>query len=238
MSYNRPVPIKDYILKRHKRLLGNINLRIKDGQIIVSAPFWVSLKVIDDFVNSKESWITSVLQKQNKPEQKKYYHDGETHLIYGSHLPLSVKTNDSLVHTQVKLDSDHIKLTIFAGFDPEIYHKEAEKAFLSFYLQELSYYLTEKVNHYTNLLQVDYSKIEIKKVSSIWGSCSPSNVLSFNRKLIQAPKEIIDYVVIHEVCHLRERNHSSRFWALVSKFDKDYKNHRRWLHQNGVKLDI
>ncbi|PIP85683.1 hypothetical protein COW83_03000, partial [Candidatus Collierbacteria bacterium CG22_combo_CG10-13_8_21_14_all_43_12] len=75
-------------------------------------------------------------------------------------------------------------------------------------------------------------------VSSIWGSCSPSNRLCFNRKLIMAPHEVVDYVVIHEVCHLVHRNHSSRFWGLVAKLDPKYKEHRRWLYRNHSLLSI
>lgn len=226
-----------YVIKRNKRLLGNINLRVKDGQVVVSAPFWVSTKVIDNFVVSKTDWIAKALTKQSKTVFKNYT-EGETHLLYGQDIPLIINKVDSLTRTTVNFENQSLSLKIYQGFQGESYQKEAEKAFLSFYLQELSYYLTDKVNFYTKALGVEYSKIEIKKVSSIWGSCSPQNVLSFNRKLIQSPKEIIDYVVIHEVCHLKERNHSSRFWALVGKFDKDFQKHRRWLHQNGVKLRL
>lgn len=231
------MPKIDYTIKRSRRLLGNINLRVKDGKIYVSAPFWVSQRVIEDFVQSKSAWLAKVLGRHPQTVTKKYT-NGETQLFFGQEVPLSVSFSKVISRTVVNFDGQSLKLSIYSGFNKLQYQREAEKAILSFYLQELSYYLTEKVNYYCQKLSVTYSKIEIKKVSSIWGSCSPSNVLSFNRKLIQSPKSIIDYVVIHEVCHLKERNHSSRFWALVSKFDRDYKNHRRWLHQNGVKLDI
>ena len=158
-------------------------MRIKEGNIFVSAPFWISKKVIDDFIVSKKDWI----QKAHS-------------------------------------NSDYLA--------------QAERAFISFYLEQLILYLTDRVNYYCEQLGVEYSKIEVKKVSSIWGSCSAKNVLSFNRKLCLAPKEIVDYVVIHEVCHLRERNHSSRFWGLVRTYDKNYKKNRHWLHQNHQLLNI
>ncbi|OGD83173.1 hypothetical protein A2572_02830 [Candidatus Collierbacteria bacterium RIFOXYD1_FULL_40_9] len=227
-----------YTLNRSKKLLGNINLKVKNGEVSVSAPFWVSLSVIENFLESKRDWIIRALSRQEVVTVPKSYTDGEKHLLYGNQIPLVIKKTKTLSQTTVSFDTQNLTLNIFDGFTDHFYTKEVEKALTSFYLQELSFYLTEKVNHYTKLLGVDYSKIEIKKVSSIWGSCSPQKVLSFNRKLIQSPKEIIDYVVIHEVCHLKEANHSSRFWAQVSKLDKDFKNHRRWLHQNGVKLDI
>lgn len=226
-----------YTVKRSKRLLANINLRVKEGQVIISAPFWVSTRVIERFVDSKTNWISQALSKQAL-RLKKNFDTGEKHLLYGQELTLVVDKSKSPCRTEIRHDGQSIFLKINHGFQAEAYQKEVERAFLAFYLQELTFYITERVNFYTNIIKQNYTKIEIKKVSSIWGSCSPQNVLSFNRKLVQAPKEIIDYVIIHEVCHLKERNHSSRFWALVSSFDKEYKQHRRWLHYNQMTLDL
>lgn len=213
-------------------------MRVKDGIVFVNAPFWVGKRAIDDFVNSKQDWINKALARQTADQKSKNYVDGEEHLLFGEQKILKVNKADSIVRTALVHEGENLVLTIYQGYISHNYISLAERAFMSFYQEQLIAYLTEKVNYYANQLNVDYRKIEIKKVSSIWGSCSAKNVLSFNRKLVQSPKEIIDYVVIHEVCHLKERNHSSRFWALVSRFDKNYKNHRRWLHQNGVKLDI
>lgn len=225
-----------YTLRRNKRLIGNINLRIKDGEVFVSAPFWVSKSVIEKFVESKVSWISKSLAKHNFEKIKKTYENGEQHTLFGQDYSLSIKHSSTVTRTIVEISDNQLTLVIYQNYLGEKYIQEAQKAFTAFYMSQLSYYLTDRVNYYTNLLGCDYKKIDIKKVSSIWGSCSPKNVLCFNRKLIQAPKQIIDYVVIHEVCHLKERNHSSRFWSLVRKFDNNYKDHRRWLHQNQTKL--
>jgi predicted metal-dependent hydrolase len=228
----------EYILKRNKRLTGNINLRIKDGQVIVSAPFWISKKVIDNFVASKQDWISKVLEKHKPVLRVKSYEDGEIHLFFGEPKNLKVIKSDSVVRTSLVHEAESFYLTIYNGHSSLDHFLHADRAFLSFYLEQLVSYLTERVNFYCQQLGVDYSKLEVKKVSSIWGSCSAKNVLSFNRKLALAPKEVVDYVVIHEVCHLRERNHSSRFWGLVRTYDKNYKQNRRWLHQNPQLLDI
>ena len=82
------------------------------------------------------------------------------------------------------------------------------------------------------------TRISIRAQKTRWGSCSSKGTLSFNWKLLLAPQEVIDYVVIHELCHLCEMNHSDRFWALVESIQPDYKLHRKWLKDNGHTLEL
>lgn len=236
--YNNFVPKIDYQLIRSKKLTGNITLRIKDGAVVVRAPFWVPMFAIQNFVDQKSSWIIKNMSAVYPSTPSKSYEDGEKHLFFGKDLPLKIVSTPTPQRTSIQDKGEHLEVSIYSGFSSAKIKQEIKDALLRFYLEEGVGYITEKVNYYTNLLGVDYSKIDIKKVSSIWGSCSGKNVLSFNRKLIMAPYEIIDYVVIHEVCHLRERNHSSRFWGLVFKYDREYKIHRGWLSKNHKLLTI
>jgi predicted metal-dependent hydrolase len=85
-------------------------------------------------------------------------------------------------------------------------------------------------------LGVRWSRIEIRDQKSRWGSCSTRGTLSFNWRLVLAPYEVLDYVVVHELCHLREANHSRRFWKLVETRRPDWRRHRDWLHEHGPEL--
>jgi predicted metal-dependent hydrolase len=80
------------------------------------------------------------------------------------------------------------------------------------------------------------ARIQIRDQRSRWGSCSTAGTLSFNWRLVLAPFEVLDYVVVHELCHLREPNHSRRFWSLVEKRRPDWRTHRDWLHEHGPEL--
>lgn len=93
-----------------------------------------------------------------------------------------------------------------------------------------------RVEYYAPIIGVSYNKISIKSQTSRWGSCSSQKNLNFNCLLMFAPPETLDYVVIHELCHLKEMNHSNKFWLLVKQIMPDYKQHKQWLKDNGNNL--
>lgn len=82
-------------------------------------------------------------------------------------------------------------------------------------------------------MKVRYGRVSIKNQRSRWGSCSVRGNLNFNRRLAFAPPDVVDYVVVHELAHLLEMNHSKRFWGHVAAWCPDHKTHRRWLRDNG-----
>lgn len=90
--------------------------------------------------------------------------------------------------------------------------------------------------HYSSLLGVEYKKITVRRQVSRWGSCSSRKNLSFNCLLALVPDDVLDYIVVHELCHLREMNHSASFWREVGRVIPDYREKRLWLRDNGGKL--
>ncbi len=96
--------------------------------------------------------------------------------------------------------------------------------------------ITARVAHWAAVLGVTYGRVAVKDQRSLWGSCSRKGNLNFTWRLAAAPAGALDYVVIHELCHLREMNHSRRFWAHVAAACPDYRAHRRWLRDNAPAL--
>lgn len=96
--------------------------------------------------------------------------------------------------------------------------------------------IPERVAYYAALMGVHYNKITIRHQVSRWGSCSSKSNLNFNCLLVLCPLEVLDYVTVHELCHLKEMNHSRRFWAEVAKIIPDYQVKRNWLKNNGSEL--
>ena len=113
-----------------------------------------------------------------------------------------------------------------------------ERRLESPYRQAAKEYIPKRVAYYAQLLDVTYATISIRDQKTRWGSCSSKGNLSFSWRLILAPPKVLDYVVVHELCHRKEMNHSPRFWALVESLVPYYKIHRQWLKENGEKLRV
>ena len=117
--------------------------------------------------------------------------------------------------------------TALPSFTMEEIHRLAEQALTV---------LPLRVKHFAKLIGVTYGRITIRNQRSRWGSCSGEGNLNFNCLLMLAPQEVQDYVVVHELCHRKEMNHSPRFWAEVERILPDYKQRRKWLKDNGGAL--
>ena len=97
-------------------------------------------------------------------------------------------------------------------------------------------HIPKRVSYYAKQIDVTYGKITIRNQKTRWGSCSSEKNLNFNWKLILAPPEVLDYVVVHELCHLKEMNHSKAFWDEVGKVMPEYETYKLWLKENGWRL--
>lgn len=109
------------------------------------------------------------------------------------------------------------------------YSRQEERS----YREKARAILTDKTEYYGRLIGVTYNRIRIADQKTRWGSCSSRGTISYNWHLILLPENILDYVVVHELCHLLEMNHSPRFWSQVEKILPDYRERRNWLKKKG-----
>jgi predicted metal-dependent hydrolase len=124
--------------------------------------------------------------------------------------------------------------TITARFDPAVYEL---RAVLDWWLRERAReMLVARVAHFSARLGVRHARLAVRDTRSRWGSCSSRGGLNFSWRLILAPPAILDYVVIHELAHLRELNHSPRFWAILAEHCPEYPLHQAWLKEHGASL--
>lgn len=114
----------------------------------------------------------------------------------------------------------------------------AQKRLETIYRNGAKEYIPKRVSYFARMLSVSYGTITIRDQKTRWGSCSSKGNLSFNWRLILAPPQVLDYVVVHELCHRKEMNHSKRFWELVESIIPDYAAHRKWLKDNGNQLSL
>lgn len=96
--------------------------------------------------------------------------------------------------------------------------------------------ISQRVKYYSSISNLKYNKINITNAKKRWGSCNAKNNLNFPLRLASASEKIIDYVVVHELCHIKEKNHSKKFWNKVQRLMPDYKKHRKWLKDKGYLL--
>lgn len=98
--------------------------------------------------------------------------------------------------------------------------------------------IAERTREYSRNIGVSYNNIRIKDTRTRWGSCSSKGNLNFSWRIIMAPTEVMDYIIIHELCHLIHMNHSKEYWAAVESYMPDYSRHKEWLRTNGMRLHI
>ena len=106
------------------------------------------------------------------------------------------------------------------------------------YIRKAKETITKRVSYFARLMGVSYRNITIREQKTRWGSCSSSGNLSFSWRLMLAPFSVLDYVVVHELCHRVHMNHSKEFWHLVEHYIPDYKIKRKWLKENGKHLHV
>lgn len=220
----------------------NINLRIKpDGMICVSAPKHVMVSIIDEFVASKGdvilSYLSKIKQRQEKRSEQveKQYMSGDTFLFVGNRLELKV-----IVSTEDKIYTDDIFLYLYCK-NP--YDKRKKERLITRWFQEQTKIIFEeivkKVYEQFKQYKIDYPQLKIRKMSTKWGSCRPkSKIITLNSYMIQAPKECIEYVVIHEFCHFIHANHSKYFYQLMEGFLPDWKEKKKVLEDSVIFDDI
>jgi predicted metal-dependent hydrolase len=201
----------------------------RDGSLTVRAPKRAALRDIEQFIHEKAGWILRTREKLRAvpaiPEKK--FVDGERFLFLGTEYELKLTTPQ---RPALKFE-DGFTLANTA-------QKRAVTFFTRWYREQALQTFSERVHHHAARHGFQPKQVKVTSAKTRWGSCSSNGTLNFTWRLVMAPLEIIDYVVIHELAHLRVRDHSSKFWRLVESIDPHYKLKRKWLRLNGEKLNL
>ena len=210
-------------------------LYIVGDELQIRVPNRVRDRRIVEILEIKERWIRNkVIQLQNQRiTNKREFISGESFSLFGRNLYLKVLEGGK-VGTQ--LIDDYLITTVRTSEIGDL-RKSRIKTYLErWYIQEAYQKLEEKVMRYSKIIRVSPREIKVRNYKTRWGSCDNKGRLTFNFHLIKAPHEIVDYVVIHELCHMIQPNHSKFFWNEVARFDPSFKNHKKWLKLNGADL--
>lgn len=197
------------------------------GEVVVRAPYFVSSALVEAFVQSHKEWVLQKQAEQLRQQKKKEAfsltdHDKLT--VLGKEYPI------------VYGDLAHFNGEVF--IIPKASFDQVKKDIIFEYKRIAKQVILERVDYYSQLTGWKAEAVKIGSAKTRWGSCSGKNILNFTWKLIFADLYTIDYVVLHELAHTKEHNHSHRFWDLVIQYMPDYKLARKNLYHIQQKLNL
>ncbi len=235
----------DYQVLRSRR--KTLALQVKHGQVLVRAPYHLEDQFIDSFIQKKEAWLKAKIAEQaSNGEYCCNFTQGAQLFLFGRQVTLNIafaKAGEKATVFLSDLANDKQSLTVVLTKRSQTKLVSKSSLALTVKKQIENYFKTQaqriilpKVAHYAQLTQLNPKAIKIRQYSARWGSCNNKGELSFNYLLMMLPMKVIDYVIIHELCHLRHLNHSKDFWQLVAIYFPSFKEAKMWVKDNQAAL--
>ena len=213
--------------------LNSISLKISKNCIYVTAPYLLSHNKINEFLKKKLKWIKKQLfiQDNIQPLIKKKYLNGEVYKYLGKTYNLQITKG---IKYSIKIENNLLIVTV-----KDIKNIIKVKSLINkwFHNESISYF-EERTFFYAKENDLKPTSVKVREYKARWGSCSLDGNITFNWRLIMAPPKIIKYVIIHELVHLIEHNHSPKYWRHVKKLYPDFNDAKDWLIFNGKTLNV
>lgn len=235
------ISVSDYqvVIQRRSRQ-KNMNLSVKpDGVVRVSCNRRRSEREIAEFVRACRNFIEKrklqIAEVERLHPPRKYL-SGEKFLWMGERIPLGVvwswHRRPKVVLSGSGPSAAGLEMLAPLSSTPD----ERGRALILFYRAQAKKYLAARVDFWMRVTGLRPASLTVRGQKTLWGSCTSEGALNLNWKLMCAPPDVIDYVVVHELAHLREQNHSKNFWAIVARYISDYKIHRIWLKEHQQEI--
>lgn len=188
-----------------------------EGNLVIKSPK-VSWKQIEQLLLKKASWINTVREKIQKKKGKALDFNSVLELYFmGKAYPLTLTPHSK---KRVKLNFDGSTFTLYYHtYDETLFQTHIDR----FYKQEAQKQIPSRVAHWAEKMSLSPADIRFRKTKRQWGSCSSKNVLSFNTMMLKLPEDVIQYIIIHELAHIRHKHHQKSFWQLVEAYLPQYK---------------
>jgi predicted metal-dependent hydrolase len=220
-------------IKRTNRT-KSATITVEEGKVCVVVPHQLESERITKLIKDKNRWIKEkiTLHREAQPKGTKQFVSGESFSYLGRNYRLKVHRGN---YQPIKLINGRFSITLRAGADnPDL----IQDSLLSWYKQHAELKFNEKAKRYSKMMGVKFNSVGLKDYKSRWGSCSVEGDITFNWKIIMAPNRIVDYVVLHELCHLIHHDHSPKFWREVERIMPNYAECKDWLKQQGDSLSL
>ena len=221
-----------YEVVRSRRSTADIVVE-RDGRVMVRAPSRLSTQRIDEIVRSKSLWIYKTLAEwceANATRIEREFRNGEGFLYLGRSYRLSLVPDQK---EPLQLKNGRFRLSSqIAG------RGAAAEAFRQFYIDHGQKRIRARVDHFAPKVGVHPRRMEVRELGHRWASCSPKGNLAFHWRCMMAPPSVLDYIIVHELCHLHHLDHSERFWNEVDKVLPNHGERKEWLRKNGAAMDL
>jgi len=232
---NEIIPYEERRSVRYRR----ITLSVLGDRVRISAPKNASAKQLKELLNSKQAWILKHWLESQALQQHclKQYIEGEKFPYQGHVLELIIK-KDAHSSIRVSLEGKDLVVYLPHNLPDKGRLTNIQNAVMAWYKVQARRVFTNKIEEQERRMQVMHQHFRLKDQKTRWGSCSSKGNLNLNWRIIMAPEEVIDYLIIHELAHLTQPNHSDRFWQRVAVFMPDYAPRRKWLRDHGHELSL
>jgi hypothetical protein len=218
----------DRLIRTSRKTVGLIVE--SDATLTVRAPRAMSRPEIERLVQRKHKWITrmqKIARERAQVVQGKRFTDGELHLFLGKRYPLVLEEG----RPYLRFDGARFILAPSqAG--------RARDLFVQWYRKQSRDYFTRLASEHASRMGLRFKQVRVSGAKQRWASCGSTGNLNFSWRLVLAPEPIVDYVVVHELCHLVQPNHSAAFWNLVRSEIPDFRERRKWLKEKGPYLAL
>lgn len=224
-----------YDVVRSQRSTADIVIE-PDGRVIVRVPNWLDDERIDKIVDAKSYWIyrnLAELRDLNDSRLLREFKNGEGFLYLGRSYRLRI-VNDQPQPLLLKDGRFCLRRDILHNGDVAA----AKRAFQAYYVERGSERIGARVVYYSPKVGVEPSSVTVRGTGNRWASCSPRRDLAFHWKCMMAPLSVVDYIVVHELCHIRHRDHTENFWNDVDKVMPTFRERKDWLRRHGAGLDL
>jgi predicted metal-dependent hydrolase len=231
---NRSIP---YIL-RYSGRARHVSFKIdaKQGLQVILPPGYPT-EGLDGLLKERQSWILKHLPRYERVQAAEHqYISGEKLPFLGEEYELEVIPTQSGKQTTVARQAKFIRVRLQGAVLPTEQSEIVRAALEAWYRAQAKSYLTQRARELATAHGFEFENLAIKGQRTRWGSCSSKKNLNFNWRLMMAPPAAVDYVIIHELCHLKEMNHSPRFWALVAGLCPNYAYWIRWFKEHSPQL--
>jgi len=232
------------VLIRQSKRRKKLALMVLEDRIEVRTPPQFDEAFIADFLEDHEDWLKENTERQQSINEKhsrflrrfSIANHGKV-LLHGREIPVSIVRDKHTLNTALSINRDGLSITL----NPVIDNNNAVRLIKRLFKSDIKQYI---VNDFSNILTFyserygfHFNQVRIKNTRSRWGSCSGKRNINLHWKLVLMPEPVRDYVIVHELCHLKHLDHSRQFWNTLASIVPDYKEQKRWLkeHQGVLK---